>query len=715
MHRLRRLFSTGYRYRELRHKDSIRIIKLLPGSADAPLQCEILEHRKSDGLDFEALSYVWGDQDFCLSIHEVKSGASIGITANLANALRQFRSERTERLLWIDQICINQSDNKEKAQQVAQMDEIYCMAKRTLVWLGNTDVAEALETLRAIGIDFESFGYSMVFPFPYSPRGLEGFEKSTQLIDSCDTDALKQLYSSPWFERVWVVQEFVLAQDLSIHGGSAMINYELFSKAACVLFVISRHPKLRNIVETTKPGLVELFESDKYKQSWELIRQRERYRALQRNTARNPDLQPTTSTNPSPETADSFKDWPFIYYCIQLRRLKCFNQLDRVYAVLGFANNLLKVYPDYSTAMTPAKLWTEVAVRSLENSDLTTLHWAGVRTDGLEQTTMSFVTDMDKPILEIDRLGGHGGRLFHAGTVELPRVRSVQIQATRFLRKTRKGPILPIVTGRIIDTVSTKQLGIKSTNEAERPRWTIDALREIFKQMQQWQEEFAEAYPDERFSIVFARSVIADNAREQFDTAFGEGSGRNDDKIPVYFQLALNSVVDESGRLLILERGFLNGMHLGQFKMSFSTESGECVTYALPSEEEPVHIVAEHDPVTGFSISRVFAFEGPIVGHLNYFMGLVSVNMYNRFMFLTQQGYLGVGPTNMHDKDIVFIPRGAETPFILRPVRMPDADGKGKLWQTLYQVVGECYLHGMMDGEAFREGSAFPEEEIVLM
>ena len=38
--------------------------------------------------------------------------------------------------LWVDALCINQSDLEERAQQVLRMREIYAKAKYTLVWLG---------------------------------------------------------------------------------------------------------------------------------------------------------------------------------------------------------------------------------------------------------------------------------------------------------------------------------------------------------------------------------------------------------------------------------------------------------------------------------------------------------------------------------------------------------------------------------------------------
>ncbi|PVH78411.1 hypothetical protein DL98DRAFT_516747 [Cadophora sp. DSE1049] len=47
--------------------------------------------------------------------------------------------------------------------------------------------------------------------------------------------------------------------------------------------------------------------------------------------------------------------------------------------------------------------------------------------------------------------------------------------------------------------------------------------------------------------------------------------------------------------------------------------------------------------------------------------------------------------------DEVVILFGGVTPFVLRPVPLRDDKYKG---QRSYQLVGECYVHGIMKGEA---------------
>jgi hypothetical protein len=56
--------GTTYEYRSLAHKDSIRLIELLLGTRGTPLTCNIIDVRKSDLPQYEALSYAWGEATF---------------------------------------------------------------------------------------------------------------------------------------------------------------------------------------------------------------------------------------------------------------------------------------------------------------------------------------------------------------------------------------------------------------------------------------------------------------------------------------------------------------------------------------------------------------------------------------------------------------------------------------------------------------------------
>ncbi len=61
----------------------------------------------------------------------------------------QFRKNGSARLLWADQICINQDDIEERNHQIEFMREIYANARRTLIWIGDSDQDFQSEHARA--------------------------------------------------------------------------------------------------------------------------------------------------------------------------------------------------------------------------------------------------------------------------------------------------------------------------------------------------------------------------------------------------------------------------------------------------------------------------------------------------------------------------------------------------------------------------------------
>jgi hypothetical protein len=95
-------------------------------------------------LEFEALSYVWGQSVTTKEENTTKknkpmvtcNGHGLRVTVNLMQALQHIRSKSDTVFLWVDAICINQRDQEERRNQVSLMGHVYKKAKRVIVWLG---------------------------------------------------------------------------------------------------------------------------------------------------------------------------------------------------------------------------------------------------------------------------------------------------------------------------------------------------------------------------------------------------------------------------------------------------------------------------------------------------------------------------------------------------------------------------------------------------
>ncbi|KAL2282381.1 hypothetical protein FJTKL_10984 [Diaporthe vaccinii] len=119
------------------HRQQIRLFHLQPGGFHDPISATLSIAYLGDSPKYEALSYVWGDPNVCFDI--TVDGHTVPVTINLWAALRRLRGLHEERVLWIDSLCINQSDRIEKTYQVGLMTEIYRNTWRGLAWLGEFD------------------------------------------------------------------------------------------------------------------------------------------------------------------------------------------------------------------------------------------------------------------------------------------------------------------------------------------------------------------------------------------------------------------------------------------------------------------------------------------------------------------------------------------------------------------------------------------------
>lgn len=189
---------------------NIRILKLLPGTFDDEIACQMSHVPLSASPLYEALSYTWGDANTNPRSIRIDS-CSLEVASNLHDALQRLRSEETERTMWIDAICINQKDLDEKAQQVSLMKSIYSSAQNVVIWLGQEKgtTALAMKWLR---------GLSAFYKWAWRGGPAE---------DPIET-ALAEFFTHLWWGRVWIVQELVFARHASFVCGKQHIELEDF-------------------------------------------------------------------------------------------------------------------------------------------------------------------------------------------------------------------------------------------------------------------------------------------------------------------------------------------------------------------------------------------------------------------------------------------------------------------------------------------------------
>jgi hypothetical protein len=120
---------------------------------EARIRCQLRLVNLADNPSFTALSYEWGD--VAASTDAILcNGHSIHVTRNCYDALVQLRETFGAITIWVDSICINQSDATEKRTQIPLMRTIFPAAKEVYVWLGKgtKDTDDAMEFLARGGL-----------------------------------------------------------------------------------------------------------------------------------------------------------------------------------------------------------------------------------------------------------------------------------------------------------------------------------------------------------------------------------------------------------------------------------------------------------------------------------------------------------------------------------------------------------------------------------
>lgn len=204
-------------------ENQIRVMTIVDVQSNSPI-CKLETVPLDASLDFDAVSYCWGNLDQLESI--ICEGRLLLVSADLHDMLCHLYEPRCRRI-WIDAICINQSDDKEKVSQVRIMDQIFKTALNVLLWLGSSVNDSDLVFDHASAVVEECASISAQF---VDEKQLRLFN----LPDATDSlwHAIGDLLGRRWFTRLWVIQEVVLASNVIVVCGRKRITWDLLRQLA---------------------------------------------------------------------------------------------------------------------------------------------------------------------------------------------------------------------------------------------------------------------------------------------------------------------------------------------------------------------------------------------------------------------------------------------------------------------------------------------------
>lgn len=170
---------------------------------------------------FTTISYVWGKYQPEERVNITVNGTRFLVASSVPPILELLRDHpdfKKSPWIWIDGICVNQSDDMEKNAQVNMMGRIFKRSEMTLIWLGKAeqDTDAAMDLLQDL---------------THRKKGLrrnylsKGIRRTPSDIHHPDKwKSLRRFFSLPWWKRVWTLQEFILARDVKFYWGNRSID-----------------------------------------------------------------------------------------------------------------------------------------------------------------------------------------------------------------------------------------------------------------------------------------------------------------------------------------------------------------------------------------------------------------------------------------------------------------------------------------------------------
>ncbi|KAK1751026.1 heterokaryon incompatibility protein-domain-containing protein [Echria macrotheca] len=269
-----------YIYTRLPSATCIRLIEFLP-SRPGEIAISLSAFELDNVPAFNALSYTWGDprcpyldhgpgapsaESYLQATRTIRCDGDIfPVRPNLYDALRRIQAARSDvpqqRFLWIDAICIDQSSIAERSSQVQMMSRIFESAECIIAWIGPAD-----DTLTDADSAVSKLAAVISGPLPSSVDEVLAIKARLAVLteaDFFDASAYKEKLGTryitkrewlaflaflyrPYFERVWIVQEITLARRIVLLCGPLHLEWQDFAKAILCFLTLPQWVVLLN-------------------------------------------------------------------------------------------------------------------------------------------------------------------------------------------------------------------------------------------------------------------------------------------------------------------------------------------------------------------------------------------------------------------------------------------------------------------------------------
>jgi hypothetical protein len=697
---------------------SIRLLLLEPGHQDNDIYCSLRIAHFEDEPEYEALSYVWGQQDITELIE--CSGKQIPVTRSLASALRVLRRSSVPRRLWVDQLCIDQNNVAERNHQVSMMNIIYYVADRVLVWLGpdaqkEADVAFKLIHQLARQGDWDP----NFFKIDYFPDDDFLRQAGLPIQESPDWNALRSLFSLPYFERMWVLQEVLVSRDATFFWGSCQIPWRDTFGLAVIWAAANKFgfPSLDDqfqgipemaraeILVLGRDSLIGLLDHTRERKAAD---PRDKFFALLGITRRisgNPDVTDKVpffgETLIKPDYRLSLRD---VYLSVTRTILAESENVDLLsfvdHGIISSEPDHLRSLPQWVPRWQPCAPWRIDSTKHQASGSIRAkistasgdaeLALEGIVVDKISHTGLLLSNGLESTSSDMPtwQLG-----LFEGGCFVDESITEVQSGSLMHLFKKHSGVDEPSIANSRNESTESLQDALEAAS--------YHALRQVTGEEQVWKDPITEGWQlavhgaadsceaaktiTSFLSTVSGTTVSVDTfiqfARSRFGSLFSAielatGSGDCSKLVEHFWGSYLDSAIeaaihwDNITRDSEQPKDVISAAVIGDFISHFHSEDKRVAKYATRA----LKIVASQTE-SAADFERNFEMRGQC----------------RRFV-VTEKGTMGLTHPSCRRGDIVCILFGGRTPFVLRPTLEPHC----------YTFLSECYVPGIMDGEAIK-------------
>ena len=667
-----------FRYTPLQAGRKIRVLELACGVGDEVVKGELQQVDLNENPVYSALSYVWGSAFDCATIK--CNGGDVEVTKNLAEALRHLRYESSPRYLWVDALCINQEDVDEKSHQVALMKDIYAYAEDVVVWLGPDEEGIAAELFKeveelmaliesSIEHNFEDLNKLQSLPFAAS---------SSPIMEK-----LFLLFKREYFTRTWVIQEVGLTNRPLAHWGNSIINFnkiglvamaclKYFRPTLSSLGYLKKFERAANLYQTylPRPGYQRLHDTIYQTRLNQVTDSRDKVYAFISHPCA---LQ---STGDYPYTGE---DRPSNEVMTE-EEVK-FRTLGVILAPTGVTWNFASLEHIGDHPLRPPSPEGVMAKRLLHNPG------AGMRVPRYWPGSSFIKPDYNLSVVDV-----------YLGFARQMITRTDSLEILSFVQ--HNAP-LPTTGPRFPSWV---------------PRWNTPTDLSILGGVNC--DHFASANrrpiitPSPDYSTLKARGFFFDRvgihtiplSREDFNGDLKTSPVWSMSKtcnvathpVPEYPRIYVPGVpmMQDPDRQQAYRKTWTAGRTLGTQdapRDGFNPEV-DFAAYQLDFFRRTAMDQRSIDVLVKMAVLE----EEARGGNGKRFAEVAGNACHGRCFFVTKAGFFGIGPGIMEEGDPVVILLGADVPFVIREMEKCGGGEGG------YALIGECYVHGLMTGDAIR-------------